>query len=149
MKLKFKFQKGMKAVAQAYKTKQRTAIEKLLMERAGEHLTADEIMAALGQQGFAIGKATVYRCLERMMEQGTVKRYAFNEGKSASYEYQGQGAKARYHLKCCGCGEMTHLECELLDTLPQHIFEHHGFTLDAAQTVLMGRCEKCRQIKGE
>ena len=29
--------------------------------------------------------------------------------------------------------------------LPQHIFEHHGFKLDAVQTVLMGCCSKCQK----
>ena len=136
-------------MAQTYKTKQRAAIEAFLKEQAGKHLTADEISQALQQRGCAVGKATIYRCLERMIEQGVVKRYAFNEGDSASYEYHTDNAKIRYHLKCCGCGEMTHLECELLDSLPEHILEHHGFTLDAAQTVLMGQCEKCRLAKGE
>ena len=130
-------------MAQAYKTKQRLIIEGFLKERAGEHLTADDIVFMLEQRGRPVGKATVYRCLERLMEQGMVKRYAFGEGKSASYEYQEEAEKGRYHLKCCGCGELTHLECELLDRLPEHILEHHGFTLDAGQTVLMGRCEKC------
>ena len=136
-------------MAKDYKTKQRAAIEQLLKQHSGEHFTADEIIAELNKSGASVGKATVYRCLERMMEQGVVKRYAFNEDKSASYEYLPESSKASYHLKCCGCGEMTHLECDLLDTLPAHILEHHGFTLDAAQTVLMGKCEKCRRAQGD
>ena len=135
-------------MAQEYKTKQRAMIEKLLKENSGEHITAERIVVLLNEKGYTIGKATVYRCLERMIEQGTVKKYAFGEGKSACYEYQGDNSKIHYHLKCSICGELKHLECDLLNSLPEHVLEHHGFKLDAVQTVLMGICEKCGKNEG-
>lgn len=131
-------------MANTYKTRQRLLIEELLKLHKGEHLTADEIVSLLESQGKPVGKATVYRCLEKLIERGEVKKYIFGEGKSACYEYQNQ-SDAQYHLKCSVCGELTHLECEMLDKLPQHIFEHHGFKLDAVQTVLMGCCSKCQK----
>ena len=135
-------------MTQGYKTKQRAMIEKLLKENSGEHITADKIVTLLNEKGCAVGKATVYRCLERMIEQGTVKKYAFGEGKSACYEYQGECSASHYHLKCNVCGELTHLECDLLNSLPEHVLEHHGFKLDTVQTVLMGTCEKCGKNRG-
>jgi len=147
MKLKLKFVsyhiKGGAFVAQNYKTRQRAVIEQLLKEKAGEHLTADDIALILSRRGYSVGKATVYRCLDRMMEQGCVKKYSFGEGESARYEYHADAQPLRYHLRCSHCGELLHLECRELDKLPQHIFEHHGFTLDVSQLVLVGCCEKC------
>lgn len=130
---------------QEYKTRQRAMIEALLAEHSGEHLTADEVAALLRERGEAVGKATVYRCLERLIECGTVKKYLFGEGKSACYEYRAEAEHQCYHLKCSQCGALTHMECEFLDELPEHVLEHHGFTLDASQIVLVGRCEKCSQ----
>ena len=130
-------------MAQQYKTRQRAIVEQLLKEHTGEHLTAEMITALLAKNGESVGKATVYRCLERLTEQGTVKKYVFGEGKSACYEYC--AGKPLYHLKCSHCGELTHLDCEFLDELPEHVFEHHGFTLDASQIVLVGKCQKCSE----
>lgn len=130
-------------MAEGYKTKQRAFIVELLKEYRGRHLTAEEIATLLEQRGNAVGKATVYRCLERLIEQGGVKKYLFGEGKSACYEYQLGQQSPHYHLKCSQCGALTHLECEYLDSLPEHVYEHHGFTLDAAQIMLVGCCEQC------
>ncbi len=135
-------------MANTYKTRQRHMIEELLKAHNGEHLTADGIVSLLEKNGNSVGKATVYRCLEKMIERGEVKKYLFGEGKSACYEYQNLPV-LHYHLKCSVCGELTHLECEMLDRLPEHIFEHHGFKLDAVQTVLMGCCSKCQQPSEE
>jgi len=126
-----------------YKTKQRSGIEELLKQHKGEHLTVDEIYALLTAQDNKVGKATVYRCLKKMIEQGVVKKYLFCGDKSARYEYQADNKSASYRLKCYHCGELTYLECDILNSLPEHIKEHHGFKLDTAQTVLMGCCEKC------
>lgn len=128
-----------------YKTKQRTFILALLKEHRGRHFTAEEIVVLLEQRGNAVGKATVYRCLERLIEQGNVKKYLYGEGKSACYEYQPEQHHAHYHLKCELCGALTHMECEFLDKLPEHVYAHHGFTLDAAAIVLVGHCARCTQ----
>lgn len=130
-------------MSQQYKTRQRAVVEQLLAEHTGEHLTAESIVSLLAEKGESVGKATVYRTLERLTEQGTVKKYLFGEGKSACYEYC--AGKPLYHLRCCECGELTHLDCEFLDELPEHVFEHHGFTLDSSQIVLVGKCAKCSE----
>lgn len=134
-------------MAEGYKTKQRTFIVELLKEYHGRHLTAEEIVTLLEQRKNAVGKATVYRCLERLIEQGEVKKYSFGEGKSACYEYHLEQQTPYYHLKCSQCGAVTHMECKYLDSLQEHVYEHHGFTLDAAQIVLFGCCEKCTKKK--
>ena len=130
-------------MGEGYKTRQRAMIEQLLKERAGEHLTADEITELLLSRGCRVGKATVYRCLDRLIERGEVRRYSFEGEKSASYEYQAGLTKPRYHLQCSKCGGIAHLECGVLDELPEHIMSHHGFRLDASQIVLVGCCQSC------
>lgn len=130
-------------MAQNYKTRQRELIADLLMRHAGEHFTAAEITDMLLLEGAAVGKATVYRCLELMIAAGEVKKYAFGDGESACYEYQNKDEHLHYHLRCRQCGELSHMQCGYLDSLPQHVFEHHGFVVDPASLVLEGRCEKC------
>ncbi len=130
-------------MAEGYKTRQRAVILEVLKAHSGEHFTAEEIATLLERYGRPVGKATVYRCLERLIEQGSVKKYQFGEGKSACFEYQPGPQPQHYHLKCAYCGALTHLECAYIDKLPEHVYKEHGFELDAAQIVLVGCCAQC------
>lgn len=127
-----------------YNTKQGDLILKLMEESSGEHMTADGIVCALKDKGFAVGKSTVYRHLEKLTKEGTVKRFVMHDGESACFQYVGNGcAKNHYHLKCSVCGKLLHVECEYLDNVAKHIYNHHGFTLDEESTVLYGVCAQC------
>ena len=48
--------------------------------------TADGLAALLQEQGTPVGKATIYRYLEALVEQGMVRKYVM-EGASACYQY--------------------------------------------------------------
>lgn len=129
---------------EGYKTRQRAAILELLRARGGEHLTAKDIISELNRCGIPVGKATVYRSLQRLIEQGSVRKYNFGEGKSARFEYQPE--PQNYHLKCAYCGALIHLKCNYIDKLPEHVYQEHGFALDAEQIMLVGRCSQCGGI---
>ena len=126
-----------------YNTKQKERVTAVLREAGGAHMTAEEIAAALSP----IGLSTVYRQLDRLTEQGTVRRFFIGEGTSACYQYAGDAGNCRnhYHLKCSVCGTLLHVECEYLDEMASHVLEHHGFTVQAEKTVLYGVCADCRK----
>jgi Fur family ferric uptake transcriptional regulator len=48
-----------------------------------------------------------------------------------------------YHLKCVGCGQLIHLECEYLEKLDSHVKSQHNFRVDHSKTVLYGCCGNC------
>lgn len=129
----------------SYKTKQRSQILNCLIENKEKHLTADEITDALKQKGVDVGKTTIYRTLEKLLEDGSVRKYICEEGKSACFQYVdgNENCHRHFHLKCVKCGKLIHLECDYLSDLEQHIFEHHKFTVDNTKTVLYGICEEC------
>lgn len=132
-----------------YNTKQKERVTAVLQAAGGAHLTADEIVSALAKAGDPIGKSTVYRQLERLTEQGTVRRFFVEEGVSACYQYVGADADCHnhYHLKCAVCGRLLHVECDFLDEVAAHIFEHHGFRISGEKTVLYGICAECREAQ--
>ncbi len=130
-----------------YKTRQRAVILELLRAHSGEHFTAEEIVTLLERYGRPVGKATVYRSLERLIEQGSVRKYPLGDGKSACFEYQPGPQPAHYHLKCVHCGALTHLKCEYIDKLSEHVYNEHGFALDVAQLVLVGCCAPCADAR--
>ena len=82
------------------------------------------------------------------MEDGSVRKYLCEEGKSACFQYVGDSEECRlhFHLKCIKCGKLIHLECDYLSDLEKHISEHHKFTVDNTKTVLYGVCEDCANV---
>lgn len=135
----------------SYNTKQGSLILSLLQKQPGRHFTADDIISELAKDGRPVGKATVYRHLDKLIKQGLVRKYIAEEGQSACFEFidKSGNCELHYHLKCSGCGRLLHVECGYLDELAQHVLEHHGFVISPEKTVLYGMCEKCREALDE
>lgn len=135
----------------SYNTKQGSLILSLLQKQPGRHFTADDIISELANDGRPVGKATVYRHLDKLIKQGLVRKYIAEEGQSACFEFidKSGNCKSHYHLKCSGCGRLLHVECGYLDELARHVLEHHGFVISPEKTVLYGMCEKCREALDE
>ncbi len=131
--------------ATSYKTKQKDRILECLINNKDRHMTADEILAALNRESPLVGKTTIYRHLDKLVSQGAVRRYFIEGGKSACYQYMEQNGvcKKHFHLKCVGCGQLFHLECDYLGEMDSHIRSHHGFYIDQSKTVLYGQCGSC------
>lgn len=132
-----------------YMTHQREWILTFL-EQTHDHVTAEQVLDHLHRSGYKIARATIYRTLERLVEQGMVRKYILGDGKRACYQYAGaQSCHDHYHLKCESCGGLFHVECEFLDDMNRHIRTHHRFQINGAKTVLYGLCEACSQKREE
>ena len=130
----------------AYRTKQRSEIADYLASIPGEHVTAGDICAHFRAQGRAVGTATVYRQLERMVSEGTVSKYIIDESAGACFAYIGSDshlADSCYHCKCERCGRLIHMECEELNHIAAHLKADHGFRLNPMRTVFYGVCADC------
>ena len=130
----------------AYRTKQRSEIADYLASIPGEHVTAGDICAHFRAQGRAVGTATVYRQLERMVSEGTVSKYIIDESTGACFAYIGSDAHCAdscYHCKCERCGRLIHMECAELNHIAAHLKADHGFRLNPMRTVFYGVCADC------
>ncbi len=65
----------------SYITRQRLQVMECIALNREKHMTADEIREKLKKTGVEIGKSTVYRTLEKLMEEGRVRKYIADEGK--------------------------------------------------------------------
>jgi len=131
--------------ATGYKTKQRENILKLLKENNGVHMTAEDVFEYLKTKGNSVGKSTVYRYLDKLVNEGKVKKFFVDEGVSACYQYYSKDCEfeVHYHLKCSQCGGLFHVDCHFLDDLSKHILNTHNFKIDCNKIVLYGECEAC------
>lgn len=130
-----------------YNTKQRELINVAVKSFGSNHFTVDELVANLHSNNINVGITTVYRSLERMAQQGMLRKFASVEGKSACWQYIESPGECsnHFHLHCKECGKLFHCECEYLDEMGGHIMEHHGFAIDASATVFLGVCEDCNK----
>lgn len=130
-----------------YKTEQKNIILSYLVKNFDKHLTVDDIVSGIKQEGLSVGKTTVYRYLDRLTESGSIRKFISDDGKSSCYQYtknQGQ-CKNHYHLKCTSCSRLIHVDCESIDKVFFHMQSEHDFIIDVTRTIFYGICSECRQ----
>ena len=126
----------------SYKTRQSSMILAHLKKEKG-HVTAASLATQLRQAGEAIGTATVYRQLDKLVASGVVRKYITDKG--ACFQYAESDCDGHFHLKCLDCNTLFHVDCSFLTDLAPHILAHHGFTVDNRRTVMYGICAKCKE----
>ena len=128
-----------------YQTRQKKAIEEAFRTVGAEHTTVAELTSVLAARGENVGRTTVWRALERLVESGLARKYTAAQGESVCYQWVGESrCREHFHLKCNSCGKLIHMECSLMDSLARHVEEDHRFCVDPLKTVLYGLCEECR-----
>ena len=129
-----------------YNTRQREKLIAFLIKNKNKHTNVQEISAYLSAEGSPVGTATIYRQLDKLVENGTVRKYSFDGKTGACYQYidDGENCREHFHLKCLSCGRLIHLDCSHLREISQHISEEHGFEIDSSQTVFYGICKDCK-----
>lgn len=135
-----------------YNTRQSREVADALRAHPGQHMTAAELCEAFARQGRPMGRATVYRQLEKLVAAGLVTKYTVDGTTGACYAYTGPSdapcEESCYHCKCERCGALIHLHCHEVEHLCRHMLDHHGFALDPRRTVFYGLCENCRAAQG-
>lgn len=131
-------------MAKQYQTRRHAEIVQCLQDAADRHLTAAQVTQYLHDAGSTVGAATVYRHLERLAADGTVRKFVTGQGAPACYQYADKRlCDNHYHMRCVCCGKLIHLDCNAMREIADHIREHHRFELDLTRTVLYGRCAQC------
>ena len=136
-----------KTISAKYRTRQREELMQFFRENAGTHLTAQDVGAHLKAEGSKIGQSTVYRELERLVDEGVLNKYIIDGNSPACFEYvqpeEHHAGENCFHCKCEKCGKLIHLHCEELEELGGHLFTEHHFQMDPRRTVFYGICEEC------
>ena len=134
----------------AYKTKQQELLLSYLREIQGQHFTAEDVRAHFEAKNISIGIATIYRQLEKLVNEGKIQKYFIDDHSAACFEYAGEECcknDHHFHLKCELCGRLIHLECDDLEELGGHLKAEHGFVINPLRTVFYGLCTDCQNQK--
>lgn len=128
-----------------YRTAQRNRILEYLMENSDRHITVEDCTVALRQSGKTVGQTTVYRFMEKLVEEGRVRKFT-SDGIAACFQYiDSTACHSHFHLKCLTCGKLIHLSCSYLEQLEQHVRHEHDFTIHSGRTIFYGVCHDCTQ----
>lgn len=127
-----------------YSTRQKREMLAYLKRHDLEPYSVDELVFRMQEQGERIGRTTVYRYLEQLAEQGSVRKYQNPQGVT-QYQHVGdaQNCDAHFHMMCKRCGRLYHVGCELMNVFSQHVYDEHNFRLDLRETILVGTCARC------
>ncbi len=138
-----------------YKTKQQLAILSCLKNCEG-FVTVDALYEQLMMAEIKVGRATVYRFLERLCEEKLAVKCKASDSAHTEYRYIADNLHdhAQEHteddstgkLCCVSCGKVFPLHCMQLEGFSRHVLSEHGFILQAEKTVLYGKCSHCAGI---
>lgn len=131
----------------SYRTKQREAILEYLIANKHKHIKAEEILDYCRENGNSVGKATVYRYLDKLVEENVIRKFTIDGVSSACYQYgtDDECCNEHYHFKCMKCGDLFHISCDFMNEISEHVMKEHNFIIDSRKTVFYGICGKCRQ----
>ena len=128
-----------------YQTRAQRELLDYLKTAPGKHFTVAEIKEHFIGDNNPIGTATIYRQMERFVEEGSVRKFVLGPGESACYAFAGdRNCASHFHCKCEKCGTLIHMDCKELCDIRDHLQEHYGFNWDAGKTVFYGICGQCR-----
>ncbi len=122
-------------------THQREEIAMALFE-SEHHLSVDDLAGLLRGRGEHVGKATIYRTLNLLVQADLARELDFGEGFK---RYEHQAGEARHdHLICTDCGKVTRFSRDALDDLQDEIATALGFTAQSRHLKIYGLCSECR-----
>src|SRR5438477_1149796 len=113
--------------------------------RQAGHLSADDLFDVVRREEPGIGRATVYRTLQWMVEADIARKVDFGDGRSryeASYRHP-----RHFHLICTQCHRSSEFLSSDVEGLMEEIASARRFSATRAVVQIYGTCDDCRTGK--
>jgi Fur family ferric uptake transcriptional regulator len=107
----------------------------------GRQVTADELYRSLRRHEPKIGRATVFRTLETLVEAGVARRLELD---GHVYAYFRCLPEHHHHLACTNCGRVEEIDEAYVRPIAERLAQEMGFQIDDARLDFYGRCATCR-----
>jgi Fur family ferric uptake transcriptional regulator len=105
-------------------------------------VSADELVDLVHREAPGIGRATVYRSLQWMVDTGVARKVDFGEGRSrfeASYRHP-----RHFHLICNSCHRSSEFLSSDIESFAEEIARAHDFAVAKTTVQIHGTCVECR-----
>ncbi len=124
-------------------TQARQEIAQCLIQlgRRGVTFSADELLRRLRRTNPHIGRATVYRSIEKLVRMKVLDRIEFADGSHSFCLCESQN---NHHLTCTKCHRVIDLHCYLEKGKIDEISRREDFRIDDHSLILFGLCRRCQ-----
>ena len=139
-KLLNRFKEALKKEGLKY-TPQRTAVLEEIIKDKG-HRESEEIYLALKKRGKHVSRATVYRTMDILVNNGFARKMNLGDGR-ARYESK-VNSPHHDHLVCMDCGLIVEFMDQKIEDLQDKIAIQYNFQLKRHIHQLFGLCKKCQ-----
>ena len=119
-------------------TRPRLKVLEVLEHATGHHLSVDDIVATLGDQGISLPRASVYNVVRDLAGVGLVMQADVGPGR-ALYEV---AVEWHHHFVCRRCGQVVDVPC-VEGSKPCLATDVPGLAIDEAQVIFRGLCAQC------
>jgi Fe2+ or Zn2+ uptake regulation protein len=125
-------------------TRPRRAIAEKLAQIAqqGGDFATEDLWRALQLEDRRLGRATVFRAVDTLLDQGLVDRVEFADG-ARRYRVCG-GSAHHHHLTCTQCHRVVEVAVCLPPETLSAVASAADFALEGHSIELFGRCPACR-----
>jgi Fur family ferric uptake transcriptional regulator len=106
------------------------------------HVSADDLFDQVRREEAGIGRATVYRTLQWMVDADIARKVDFGEGRSRfepAYRHP-----RHFHLICTTCHTSSEFLSSDVESLMEEIAAARKFTAAQSVVQIYGTCEQCR-----
>lgn len=126
------------------KTQPRQRIADRLAELAasGQDFSVEDLWHDLQQFDPGLGRATVFRAVEMLVNMGLLNRIEFSDG---SHTYRACGDEHHHHLTCTKCHRIVDVDVCVSETELADIGQKNDFEIEGHSLVLYGLCADCRK----
>lgn len=125
----------------------RNTIQKQLVLEAvhtmGNHPTADDVYARIAAQHPTVSKATVYRNLGSLSQEGRLRHIAMPGGPDRFDHCLTE----HYHITCVQCGAFADAPARGVQATDENVAETTGYTQVTHDVVFYGICPRCTEAR--
>lgn len=128
-------------------TVQQKIIAGQLAKLHGSHPTADEVYHSMKDEYPSISRATVYRNLNKMSDNGQALKVRVSSGA----DHFDDTLSPHYHVVCAKCGRVDDVEVDLPSSVTESLDKATapGFTITGYELLFCGLCSACAQERQE
>jgi Fur family transcriptional regulator, ferric uptake regulator len=113
------------------------------IHRTDRTFTADGLLRQLEDANISVGRATVFRTLDLLVQYGVLDRIHQQDG-AHSYVLCTHSSAHHHHLICSDCGTVVEFEdCELSGMLDE-LSRRTSFEISGHWLEVFGRCSACQ-----
>ena len=124
---------------ESYKTKQKDIILDIIKKQKHE-FTIKDIYRSIKDK---VGLTTIYRLVDKLVEEKRLNK-TISSDNITYYQYLEEcNEENHFYLKCDKCGNLTHVDCDCIEELTNHIFKDHKFKPSKDHIIIEGICNKC------